>query len=250
VDSATAGDFFQLVERTSDLILIVRDGRIAYANAAFAFALGYARDELEGKQASLLAHPDERQSVADRIEQTLAGSSLRVRRRRLLRRDGSEIAIESSTFPMQFGGAPAAVLVGRDLTAVEAAEREKHAAETAVGQLRSSSEAISAMGKLVAGIAHEVRNPLFGMSATLDAMERRFGTGDGEEPFLRALRRELERLNLLMRDLLEYGKPPRFALFQSLFESSNPGCRWHRSHWRPLVPLRIPGKATARANPE
>ncbi len=208
--SPTVDDFFQLVERASDLILIVRESRIVYANPAFAFALGYARDELNGLPATQLAHPEERQSVADRIEQTMAGGgTLPLRRRRLLRRDGSEINIEASTFPMEFGGAAAAVLVGRDLTALQTAERESRAAGSAVDQLRAS-EAMTA--KLVAGVVHEVRNPLFGMSATLDAMERRFGTGEGEEPFLRALRRELERLTLLMRDLLEYGKPPALHL--------------------------------------
>jgi signal transduction histidine kinase len=162
-------------------------------------------------QASHLAHPEERQSSADRIQQALAGGKMSLRRRRLLRRDGSEISIESSAFPMVFGGAPSAVLMGRDLTPEESATRDRRTAESATDQLRRS-EGMTAMGQLVAGVAHEVRNPLFGMTATLDAMERRFGMQEGGEPFLRALRRELDRLNLLMRDLLEYGKPPALQL--------------------------------------
>ena len=107
--------FFQVVERTSDLILIVRAGRIVYANPAFAAALGYSRDELEARPAVELAHPDERGSVRERIAATLGGGSPGLMRRRLLRRDGSVLTVEASTFQIDFDG-PSAVLVGHDLT--------------------------------------------------------------------------------------------------------------------------------------
>ena len=63
------------------------------------------------------------------------------------------------------------------------------------------------MGALVGGVAHEVRNPLFGMSATLDAFDARFGEDLQQAPYLRMLRGEVERMTDLMRELLEYGRP-------------------------------------------
>jgi PAS domain S-box-containing protein len=85
---------------------------------------------------------------------------------------------------------------------------------TGIVELQESlrrSETLSAMGTLVAGVAHEVRNPLFGMSATLDAYREELSR-PGFELFHATLRREVRRLTNLMQELLEYGKPSVLSL--------------------------------------
>ena len=75
------------------------------------------------------------------------------------------------------------------------------------------SEMMSLLGSLVAGVAHEVRNPLFGISSILDAFETRFSDRTEYLRYTNVLRDEVGRLTILMEELLEYGKPFRGDLY-------------------------------------
>jgi PAS domain S-box-containing protein len=78
---------------------------------------------------------------------------------------------------------------------------------TALVELQARLEqerTMATMGALVAGVAHEVRNPLFAISATIDAMEQ-IAPSDLQEYFA-VLREEIDRMTALMQDLLAYGR--------------------------------------------
>ncbi len=70
---------------------------------------------------------------------------------------------------------------------------------------------MAVMGALVAGVAHEVRNPLFGMSAMLDAYDEELRAEHLGE-FSDRIREQVTRLTHLMTELLEFGSQLQSAV--------------------------------------
>ena len=68
------------------------------------------------------------------------------------------------------------------------------------------AEAMAEMGRLLGAAAHEVRNPLFAISALLEAWSVNLTAVD-PKAYMALLTHEVDRLRTLMADLLEYGRP-------------------------------------------
>jgi signal transduction histidine kinase len=90
---------------------------------------------------------------------------------------------------------------------------ERAARRTAVRlDERRRSEVLSAMGAVVGGVAHDVRNRLFGISATIDAFQSHTRNRPELSPFFDVLHDELSRLGRHLTELLDYGRASALEL--------------------------------------
>ncbi len=68
-------------------------------------------------------------------------------------------------------------------------------------------EHLVSLGKMAAGVAHEVRNPLSSIKGLATLLGQRFPAGDRDQDTARLLIDEVERLNRSIGELLNYARP-------------------------------------------
>jgi two-component system sensor histidine kinase HydH len=102
-------------------------------------------------------------------------------------------------------------LANRYRQAAESLETANRDLQESGEQLRRA-ERLSALGEIAAGLAHELRNPLAGVKGALDIVSRRVADGTPEAEFSGIATRELQRLETLVQEFLDYAKPraPQF----------------------------------------
>jgi signal transduction histidine kinase len=80
---------------------------------------------------------------------------------------------------------------------------------------------LEAIGEVSAGVAHELRNPLFGISSAAQLLRFRVKDDPVVEKNVGRILREVERLNSMVTSLLEYGRPSPVRL-----EHGDPDAVW------------------------
>lgn len=155
--------FRELIERSPDAILVVRAGKLIYANPALVSLLGHDEASgLLGQTLSSLMHPDDLRSLDDGLDVVPITERNTPKERRFIRRDGLVLTVEVASLVVEYDSLPAQLYLLRDLT-----ERKLMQAK-----LLQADRMVS-VGMLAAGVAHEINNPLAYLIANLETISSR-----------------------------------------------------------------------------
>jgi PAS domain S-box-containing protein len=199
---ASEANFRTLIERSPTATFVHRAGTYLYVNPAAVAMLGYqSADQIIGRSVFEFIHPDDREMVRARMDQTTHSGGTPPGAGRMLRADGSVFVIEAEGIRLDFDGQPSNVVMGQDVT-----QRHEVFARMAM------ADRMLTVGTLAAGVAHEINNPLAYIGTNIDVLSTELPvllehgrprlTGDDFRRLVSDVREGVARVSTIVRDLL------------------------------------------------
>jgi two-component system, sensor histidine kinase and response regulator len=131
--------YLSLLNILPDGVRVNRDGRVIYANEAEAKILGApSPDDLIGRSSDFVP-PEEAEKVRERQEMLRRREIAGWRQNARIRLDGTRVNVESAAIPIDWDGAPANMLVTRDITEKLEASRRLEESQTRYRRLIDTS---------------------------------------------------------------------------------------------------------------
>ncbi len=194
-----------IVEKAGDAISVVDlEGRIIYWNEGAEKIYGYAKEEVLGRSSGFLfpqgdplkAREEKRfQSLIARVWKGEVISNVEVKR---LAKGGRELTVSVTFSPLRdaAGKIVGASRICKDITQMKKAEEKL-----------LLSERLSSMGELIAGVAHEIRNPLAGIKINTQVMARNSDIPAMDKQLLGSTLEGIEKIQKIVEDMLDYARP-------------------------------------------
>jgi len=190
----------RLVDSFPDLILVLDTAaNYTFVSPRSKEILGYEPQEIAAMGFAHCAHPEDMPSVQALYADIVAGrqtfASLEVRVRHKLG-EWRRIRFNFSPLSDEKGNTEGVVLSGSDVTDLKRLEEQLIQAEK-----------LAAMGQMLAGVAHELNNPLTAILGVTELLRERPGTDDATRRQLELTHRQARRAARIVQNLLEFSRP-------------------------------------------
>lgn len=186
----------------SGVITTDLERRIYTVNRAAEEMTGYTAADLRGQDVSIL-FGDIRGRIEESLRSAEEGHTSPRYESECLTPEGFLIKLGYTISPLssESGATTGLVLTFQDLTDIRSME------ETSRRQ-----ERLSAVGRVAAGIAHEIRNPLAAMRGSIQVLRSELPADAPQAELMDIVLNESDRLNRIITDFLTYARPRKFAL--------------------------------------
>jgi PAS domain S-box-containing protein len=196
-----------LIENANALIVVVNlDRETLVFNRALARLTGWAREEVLGEELSTLVAEGDRRKLGGLLDRAFEGAQATGVELRLALRSGGEarVVVNTSAVYGSSGEVEGVILIGQDQTLLRALQEKAEQGQRLVE-----------LGRIAAGVVHELNNPLTAVTAYAEALVEKLSLAGHEAADVEKLRRILDagkRIQRFARDLMAYARPPRHEM--------------------------------------
>ncbi len=200
----TRDDYYAtVIDSVGDGVIVVgSNGRITLCNPAAEAITGFSQRQAQGAEFEKLFALET--TLIEMLAKTIhTGITISDHENVVVRSTGRITPVAVTCYPLVEGSGEniGAILTLKDITYI----REL---EAAVRQ----ADRLSTLGTLAAGLAHEVKNPLGGIKGAAQLLEREFAPGSEMLDYTKVMIRETERIDHIIRELLELASPRALKL--------------------------------------
>lgn len=163
------------VESANDGIIIIKNGEIIFANKAVENICGYSEEDVLNTPFQIYFPLNIRDKLLNTYKKWQNGEKIdALTEAPLLKKSGGTVLTEMNGATITYENEPAFIVFIRDISERyrRYEERKKHEAQLI------KTDKLSGLGQLAAGMAHEINQPLCGLSMGLDNLIFRIQDGD------------------------------------------------------------------------
>jgi two-component system NtrC family sensor kinase len=190
----------RLVDNFPDLILVLDTAsHYTFISPRCVEVLGYTQEEGQLMEFGGRTHPEDLPAAVSVYNDIIAGKQafasleLRIRHKQ---GDWRRILFNFSPISDEKGNIDGVVLSGRDVTDLKRLEEQLIQAEK-----------LAAMGQMLAGVAHELNNPLTAILGVTELLRERAGPDEASRRQLELTHRQARRAARIVQNLLEFSRP-------------------------------------------